>query len=298
MVDMHIHTIYSDGDKTLEEILKKCEEKKLDYISISDHNTCKQYEDKALKKKIFSGKIIKGVEMNATLDNGKKIEFLAYNIKNSKIINEWSNKYYSKEILKEKFELSKQASLEMCKRAGLKYNLDNIKKDIPITDFFVVYLFYEIIKYPENKKKLGNLANSFNDFRRDGLDNPNSIYYVKIKKEFPNPGFRDVADIIHKSGGLVFLAHPFEYKFEDTISFINELKEEIKLDGIECYHPSAEKDNRINILLDYAKNNNLLISGGSDYHGDKKPNIDIGIGSGSLKIPKEYIEKWAEVINL
>ena len=298
MVDMHIHTIYSDGDKTLEEILKKCEEKKLDYISITDHNTCKQYEDKALKEKIFSGKIIKGVEMNATLDNGKKIEFIAYNINNSKIINEWSNKYYSKEILREKFELSKQASLEMCKRTGLKYNLDNIKKDIPITDFFVVYLFYEIIKYPENKKKLGNLANSFNDFRRDGLDNPNSIYYVKIKKEFPNPGFRDVADIIHKSGGLVFLAHPFEYKFEDTISFINELKEEIKLDGIECYHPSAEKDNRINILLDYAKNNNLLISGGSDYHGDKKPNIDIGIGSGSLKIPKEYIEKWAEVINL
>lgn len=298
MVDMHIHTIYSDGDKTLEEILKKCEEKKLDYISITDHNTCKQYEDKALKEKIFSGKIIKGVEMNATLDNGKKIEFLAYNIKNSKIINEWSNKYYSKEILREKFELSKQASLEMCKRTGLKYNLDNIKKDIPITDFFVVYLFYEIIKYPENKTKLGNLANSFNDFRRDGLDNPNSIYYVKIKKEFPVPNFRDVADIIHKSGGLVFLAHPFEYKFEDTISFINELKEEIKLDGIECYHPSAEKDNRINILLDYAKNNNLLISGGSDYHGDKKPNIDIGIGSGSLKIPKEYIEKWAEVINI
>ena len=236
--------------------------------------------------------------MNATLDNGKKIEFLAYNIKNSKIINEWSNKYYSKEILREKFELSKQASLEMCKRTGLKYNLDNIKKDIPITDFFVVYLFYEIIKYPENKTKLGNLANSFNDFRRDGLDNPNSIYYVKIKKEFPNPGFRDVANIIHKSGGLVFLAHPFEYKFEDTISFINELKGKIKLDGIECYHPSAEKDNRINILLNYAKNNNLLISGGSDYHGDKKPNIDIGIGSGSLKIPKEYIEKWAEVINL
>ena len=234
MVDMHIHTIYSDGDKTLEEILKKCEEKKLDYISITDHNTCKQYEDKALKEKIFSGKIIKGVEMNATLDNGKKIEFLAYNIKISKIINKWSNKYYSKEILREKFELSKQASLEMCKRTGLKYNLDNIKKDIPITDFFVVYLFYEIIKYPENKKKLGNLANSFNDFRRDGLDNPNSIYYVKIKKEFPVPNFRDVADIIHKSGGLVFLAHPFEYKFEDTISFINELKEEIKLDGIEC----------------------------------------------------------------
>ena len=231
--------------------------------------------------------------MNATLDNGKSIEFLAYNIKHPEILNEWSDEFFSKEILTEKFELSKQASLEMCERAGLKYNLANIKKDIPVTDFFIVYLFYEIIKYPENVKKLGNYANSFNDFRRNGLDNPNSIYYLEGKKKFPTPKFRDVADKIHEAGGLVFLAHPFEYKFDDTIGFIEELRKEVKLDGIECFHPSAEIDNRINILIDYAKKNNLFISGGSDFHGDKKPNNDIAIGSGSLSIPKEYIEEWA-----
>lgn len=298
MVDMHIHSLYSDGDKTLEEVLKKCEEKHLEYISLTDHNTCRQYEDEALKKNIFTGKIVMGSEMNATLDNGKRIEFLAYNIKNPKIINDWSEKFFSKEILAEKFENAKKAALEMCERAELKYNLDNIKKDIPVTDFFIVYLFYEIIKYPENVKKLGNYANSFNDFRRIGLDNPDSVFFLDEKKKFPTPKFRDVADKIHEAGGLVFLAHPFEYKFDDTIGFIDELRKEVKLDGIECFHPSAESDNRINILLDYAKKNNLFISGGSDFHGNKKPNNDIGIGSGSLNIPKEYIEKWAEVIDL
>ena len=183
----------------------------------------------------------------------------------------------------------------MCKRAGLKYNLDNIKKDIPVTDFFIVYLFYEIIKYPENVEKLGNYANSFNDFRRIGLDNPNSIYYLDEKKKFPTPKFRDVADKIHEAGGLVFLAHPFEYKFEDTIGFIDELRKEVKLDGIECFHPSAEQDNRIATLINYATKNNLYISGGSDYHGPKKPNIEIGTGAGTLQIPKEYIEEWAIV---
>ena len=75
MVDMHIHTIYSDGDKTIEEVLKKCEEKKLEYISITDHNTCKGYNDEFLKNNtIFSGKIVMGAEMNATLDNRKRIE--------------------------------------------------------------------------------------------------------------------------------------------------------------------------------------------------------------------------------
>ena len=48
MVDVHMHTLYSDGDKTVEEVLKICEEKKLEYISITDHNTTKQYEDEAL----------------------------------------------------------------------------------------------------------------------------------------------------------------------------------------------------------------------------------------------------------
>ena len=65
MIDMHIHTVYSDGDKTVEDVLKICEAKKLEYISITDHNNIRQYEDTALKSGIFSGKIIKGLEMAA-----------------------------------------------------------------------------------------------------------------------------------------------------------------------------------------------------------------------------------------
>ena len=53
------------------------------------------------------------------------------------------------------------------------------------------------------------------------------------------PKYKEVIDIIHKAGGKAFLAHPFEYKFEDTISFINDLRKEKELDGIECFHPSA-----------------------------------------------------------
>ena len=107
MIDMHIHTKYSDGDKTVEEILKMCEEKKLEYISITDHNTCKQYEDEALNKNLFTGNIIKGVEMNATFKN-KKIEVLGYNIKEFEMIEKWSQKFFSEDILKEQQEKSKR----------------------------------------------------------------------------------------------------------------------------------------------------------------------------------------------
>lgn len=293
MVDMHIHTTHSDGDKTLEQVLKICEEKKLEYISITDHNTTKQYQDEALNKNIYTGKIIKGVEMNATFNN-KQIEFLAYNIKKLEIINEWSSKFFSYNVLKAKFEKNKNKILDICNRNNLIYNIEAIKKDIPVTDFFVVYMYFELIKHEENKEKMKGLLNSFNDFRREGLDNPNSIFYMGVDNS-PKPMYKDVVDVIHNAGGLVFLAHPFEYKFEDTIGFINELRKEIQLDGIECFHPSAEVDNRIEMLIEYARNNNLYISGGSDFHGEKKPNNEIGKGLGSLNIPKEYIEEWVKM---
>ena len=64
------------------------------------------------------------------------------------------------------------------------------------------------------------------------------------------------------------------------------------LDGIECYHPSAEEDNKINLLLEYCKKNNLYITGGSDFHGTNKPGVELGQGKGSLNIPEEIIKEW------
>ena len=63
------------------------------------------------------------------------------------------------------------------------------------------------------------------------------------------------------------------------------------LDGIECFHPSADEE-KMQILEDYARKNYLYISGGSDYHGKLKPDIEIGVGRGNLNISKHIIEEW------
>ena len=96
---------------------------------------------------------------------------------------------------------------------------------------------------------------------------------------------------IDKAGGIAFLAHPFEYRFDNTIDFIDELTKEKELDGIECFHPSAN-ESQMKLLVEYANKNNLFISGGSDYHGAKKPDVEIGIGKGNLNISKNIIENW------
>ena len=289
MIDLHMHTIYSDGDKTIEEILKLCEDKKLEYISITDHNTAKQYEDEAFRNNnVFSGIIIKGAELNASFKN-KTIEVLGYNI-NPSIINEWRKKYYSEEKLKEQQEICRKRLLNICDKKGLIYDESKIEKNIKSTDFIEVYIYNELMKHEDNYEILGEFTESFDKFYRKGLANPESSYFLN-RIEF-RPKYKEVIDIIHKAGGKAFLAHPFEYKFKDTIGFLNELRKESELDGIECFHPSSEDDNKKDILVEYARKNNLYISGGSDYHGRRKSDIEVGIGKGNLNIPKTIIEEW------
>ena len=285
MIDLHMHTIYSDGDKTVEEVLKMCENKKLEYISITDHDTCKQYNDVALKNNhIFSGKIIIGSELHAVFQK-KNIEILAYNI-NPNIINEWCEKYYSEEKLREQQDICRQRLFDICNKHGLVYDESKIRKPKKVSEYVERPIYEEVMKHKENHKILGEFTESFGIFFRKGLANPESSYFMN-HIEF-RPPYKEVIDIIHKAEGKAFLAHPFEYKFKDTIEFINDLRKEKELDGIECFHPSANQEQR-NILIDYAKSNNLYISGGSDYHGSPKPDIEIGIGRGDLNISKEIL---------
>ena len=280
-----MHTIYSDGDKTLEEVLKMCENKKLEYISITDHDTCKQYNDVALKNNnIFNGKIIIGSELHAVFQK-KNIEILAYNI-NPNIISKWCEKYYSEEKLREQQDICRQRLFDICNKHGLVYDESKIRKPKKVSEYVERPIYEEVMKHKENHKILGEFTETFGIFFRKGLANPESSYFMN-HIEF-RPPYKEVIDIIHKAGGKAFLAHPFEYKFKDTIEFINDLRIEKELDGIECFHPSANQEQR-NILVEYAKNNNLYISGGSDYHGSPKPDIEIGVGRGDLNISKEIL---------
>ncbi len=284
-----MHTLYSDGDKTIEELLKICEKNKLEYISITDHNNIKQYDDPALLGGFFSGKIIKGLEMDAIWQN-KKIEILAYNIKDSQVIENWNNKFFCKEKLQKQQTMVKEKLFDACRKKGLIFDENNIKKDIPLTDYISIYIYQELINYKENLPILGELAHSLGTFIRKGLLNPESDYCV-ILNDMPQPQYKDVIDTIHQAGGLAFLAHPFEYRFENTIQFIDLLRSEKELDGIECFHPSVN-ETEMKILECYANEHNLFISGGSDYHGIKKTDINIAVGQGNLNISKTYIEKW------
>ena len=92
MIDLHVHTVNSDGDFTTKETLIEAEKKGVKILSITDHNNINAYEDlkKLPVKELFSGKIIIGTELEFAKD-GRLFDMLGYGfnlelLKDSEII--------------------------------------------------------------------------------------------------------------------------------------------------------------------------------------------------------------------
>jgi len=90
--------------------------------------------------------------------------------------------------------------------------------------------------------------------------------------------------------GKVFLPHIFEYK-SNSHKILDFILDNYNIDGIECYYTTFNQE-QSEFLLNLSKEKNLLISGGSDYHGTFKPNVDIGTGFGNLVVPDNILNNW------
>lgn len=90
--------------------------------------------------------------------------------------------------------------------------------------------------------------------------------------------------------GKVFLPHIFEYK-NNSKKILEFILDNYYIDGIECFYTTFSKE-QSNFLQQICKERNLLISGGSDYHGNFKPNVDLGIGFGNLSVPESILNNW------
>ena len=101
--------------------------------------------------------------------------------------------------------------------------------------------------------------------------------------------------MIINSGGIPVLAHPKSLnlsKKELLILIKNMIGFGLK--GIEVIHSSHNEED-IKLYLDITNEFNLLISGGTDYHGGRKKDISLGIGEGNLEVPDSIISNWNNI---
>ena len=84
------------------------------------------------------------------------------------------------------------------------------------------------------------------------------------------PDINELKEIIHKNNGKIFIAHPYRYN-KDVKDVLNDVLEYV--DGIEiCNNPNNKEE--VLFLYKYAKDNNLLVSCGSDYHGNNRYSLE------------------------
>lgn len=293
MIDLHIHTNHSDGTDSVKELLEKAESKKIEIISITDHNKISAYKELENNKdlrKIYNGEIIIGSELKTSY-KGISIEVLAYGFDYNKLLTkDVDNEKIQKKILEE--------LIIRADKIGLKYDIENLY--INLNDFSRQFastvIEKELLKHPENEqiiKEIGEFAEI--SFFRAHQSNKNSIFYIDETKYYPD--LNELITTIHKAGGLAFLAHGYIYPFEDKDTIIEEILKTTNIDGIECEYPLFSDEEREKAKK-LAKKYNKFMSGGTDYHAKNKPNIELGTGiNNNIQIPKDFISDWINKVN-
>lgn len=242
--DMHTHTHLSDGSMTREELVAYAKALGLSFIGITDHDTLMtKSEAEALSNGI---EVIGGAEFS-TLDEhtGRKVHILCFYPDNEEKL-----LMHCKKIQ----ELRDEAGMKMAKRVAEIYpiSLEDVIKNKGISKS----VFKQHIMHALVERCLS--PNFYGEVYKD-LFGKNGKCYEKV----PYPTVNEMLDLIHECGGVAILAHPKVY---DSMELAHTLAKEHKIEGIECYHYSADKAVG-DELLTLCKENDLIITGGSDFHG-------------------------------
>lgn len=156
------------------------------------------------------------------------------------------------------------------------------------------YLHQIITKNENNKKIIDEESwNNSNVFYRKYMSNPSTLFFVNTDDILPT--FEQASCLIKEAGGLVFIPHIYEYR-DNAEKILNYILDNYKIDGIECFYTTFTEE-QTEKLLKICKEKKLFISGGSDYHGEFKPNVSMAIGFGDLRIEQNIIEDWKNMVN-
>ena len=274
LIDLHTHTNYSDGELPPMELIKLAIEKNIGTIAITDHDTLEGIKqiDRSNPLILKSGiRVVNGIELSAKVNKGR-MHILGYGIDlENKELNEKMS------ILKDNSINSVLSIMEQIKRDyGIRFRYNDIKSLVNANhNLGRPDLAKLCIKYGYAK----TVQEAFDKYLIDAYNKT-----IQVGKGLP---YQECINLILNSGGIPILAHPKSLELTEK-EFLILLKEMISngLKGIEVYHSSHAKE-EMEYYLSIANKYNLLISGGSDYHGKSvKPEVELGTGKNNLKIKK------------
>lgn len=273
LVDLHIHTYYSDGTMSPKEVVEDAKRKNLGIIAITDHDVLDSYEELKVEAEKAGIIAIRGVEIDSIFE-GHLVHLLAYKFEDNEKLFKLIN--HAKEQLLE-------TSIELIRR------MENDYEGISLED-------YNSYEYERGKGGWKGIHYLHDRKITEGLFDGVKFYgkYDCGHEKFAFPSVGEVCNTVHDANGYVVLAHPCNYysnKNKEDILEKLEILKSLGIDGVECYYP-ANSDLMTNTCLEFCKDNNLIITAGSDGHGD------FGAVSKGIEYYIGAINKDSEILNI
>lgn len=269
LVDLHIHSNFSDGDKSISELIKILKAKRVELFSITDHDSVESIKLLNTQNKVD---YIPGVEMSS-IDENIRMHILGYGIKSDGYVSNECNK-----IRELRQELVYQIIEDLIKK---KYRFSETDLNDLYQNTSSTIGKVDISKLLVKSNYVSTIDEAFKNILGEYKIGP------KIRCDA-----KKIISLIKEDDGLAILAHPFEIVKKEKVDINDVIKNLLKynIDGIEVYTPKHDYLEE-KYILEICKKNNLLISGGSDYHGISKPSIEIGYRIKGENISERIKEK-------
>lgn len=277
-IDLHTHTCKSDGSYTPAELVDYAIEKKLAAVAITDHDSIEGLDEGVAHAAALRERGLPSVEVIPGIEFSTKYEKQDVHIVGLYIA-------YDKEAFQSALggfvDSRTNRNRKMCE------NLQGAGIDITYEKLLAMYPDAVITRahYASYLLENGYVKSRQDAFARYLGDH--TKYFVPREKVTPS----QAVALILQAGGVPILAHPPLYhmgndRLETLVSF---LKAD-GLMGIEVFY-STYSNQDVRDMQRLAQKYDLLISGGSDFHGSNKPGLDLGCGYGRLFVPEEALYK-------
>lgn len=265
-IDLHVHSTCSDGTYTPKELVTYAKKKNLKAFALTDHDTVVGVKEAMLAARDAEIELIPGIELSTSY-KGMDIHILGLGIDMDSLHFQEQLLYFQEErkSRNDKMILALQKEGVAITREKM---LELFEEGIWTRAHFAIYL-----------EKMGYVKTKDAAFRKYIGDT--CPCFVPREKVTPYQAI----NLIHKGNGFAVLAHPLLYRMSlvELEEFVVSLKK-ANLDGIEAIYTNNRWLDESNMKR-LAKKYNLAITGGSDFHGGAKPNVDLGVGYGHLKVP-------------
>lgn len=271
LCDLHTHSVYSDGTSTPAQLIRLAQEAGLSAIVLSDHNTVAGLPSFLEAAQGSGVEAVPGVEFS-TEYKGIELHILGLYIKPC---------HYEEvdRVVKVYTQRKEKSNVELVDRlaqAGIVLDYDKIRREA-VDCINRAVLAAEMVRlgYCESVQQ------AFSDWL-----SPKKGYYIPPVR----PDVFETIRYIKSIGGAAILAHPFLSMDEPTLYEFLRQAVPAGLDGMETYY-SRFTPEQTQSACRIAEEFGILKSGGSDFHGENKPDIRVGVGRGDLKIPLSLLEK-------